>query len=74
MTKLKTKLKFCLPITYFQVKAGLARASGPDLHDLTQAAEEERLLCVVEGGVHVLSLLIKQNGSHSDNLNRQKFA
>ena len=56
MTKLKTKLKFCLPITYFQVKAGLARASGPDLHDLTQAAEEERLLCVVEGGVHVLSL------------------
>ena len=76
MSKLKSKLKFGYFCINLEVKAGLSRPHGPDLHYLIEAAEEERLLCEVEGGavqVHCcfpMFLRLKfLRVFHGDNLN-----
>ena len=50
MSELKSKLELCYSCINLEVKAGLSRPPGPDLHYLIEAAEEEGLLCEVEAG------------------------
>ena len=59
MAKLKTKLEVCYTVMYVQVKGGLARSSGPNLHNFMEAAEEECLLSEVEGGGGEVVHLVK---------------
>ena len=54
MAKLKTKLEVCCTV---QVKRGLTRSSGPNLHNFTEASEEECLLSKAEGGGGVVQLV-----------------
>jgi hypothetical protein len=75
-TQLEPKLEVCLSIMDRQVKASLARATGPDFGNFLQASQEESLFRESEGGgveVHLfLSFAldgISFPGDHFGNLN-----
>ena len=56
VSKLKAQVKLSASVFNLEIKTCLAITSGPDLHNFVEAAEEECLLCVAEGGVHGLGM------------------